>query len=369
LRRRAAPAFGRRPFAKPHHHGTSRPPGRPAGAAYGRHGLRGIPYNRWVPQIHALLSAALSLRDRRNAGHLSEHGLGQGGRCLARLEHLLITRALPPAIQLFAIHLAVEFPAVFTFLFGIRPSTRPTALETDSLNQPLSSNPFLCDGFIHDYTPVCPGARHGVLIVPRPFAPSDTRPVYSTTLRLAGIGATADTPCRWIFEARTSTGLRADLAFSVRRWHRRRDTRGPRNASCPSRAWRGQEGHVNLEEIEHKLMDLDHRVDRIEQIPPTLLTREEFKTAMEKVATKEDLREAVDGLHTETKAELEALRSEVQIGFVKHSSEIRRHFDVVAESLRGDIRLIADGHSYVLGRLDRIDQRLDAIERQPSRPR
>jgi hypothetical protein len=59
----------------------------------------------------------------------------------------------------------------------------------------------------------------------------------------------------------------------------------------------------------------------------------------------------------------------VQIGFVKHSSEIRRHFDVVAESLRGDIRLIADGHSYVLGRLDRIDQRLDGIERQPSRPR
>ena len=126
---------------------------------------------------------------------------------------------------------------------------------------------------------------------------------------------------------------------------------------------------MNLVEIEHKLMDLDHRVDRIEQILPTLLTRDEFKTAMEKVATKEDLREAVGGLRTETKAELETLRSEVQIAFVKHSSEIRRHFDVVAESLRGDIRLIADGHSYVLGRLDRIDQRLDAIERQPPHAR
>ncbi len=124
---------------------------------------------------------------------------------------------------------------------------------------------------------------------------------------------------------------------------------------------------MNLEEIEHKLMDLDHRVDRIEQILPTLLTRDEFKTAMERVATKEDL----DGLRTEmaTKTELEALRSEMQVAFVKHSSEIRRHFDVVAESLRGDIRLIADGHSYVLGRLDRIDQRLDAIERQPPRAR
>ena len=124
-------------------------------------------------------------------------------------------------------------------------------------------------------------------------------------------------------------------------------------------------GHVNLVEIEHKLMDLDHRVDRIEQILPTLLTRDEFQTAMEKVATKEDL----DGLRTETKTEIEALRSEMHVAFVRHSSEIRRHFDVVAESLRGDIRLIADGHSYVLGRLDRIDQRLDAIERQPPRPR
>jgi hypothetical protein len=124
---------------------------------------------------------------------------------------------------------------------------------------------------------------------------------------------------------------------------------------------------VNTEEIEHKLMDLDHRVDRIEQILPTLLTRHEFTTAMEKVATKEDLH----GLRTEMamKTELEALRSEMQVAFVKHSSEIRRHFDVVAESLRGDIRLIADGHSDVLGRLDRIDQRLDAIERQPPHAR
>ena len=167
---------------------------------------------------------------------------------------------------------------------------------------------------------------------------------------------------------------------------------------------------MNHAEIEQKLMDLDHRVDRIEQILPTLLTRDEFQVAMEKVATKEDLRGAADGLRTEmatkaalealrtematkaaleglrtematkaalealrtemaTKAELEALRSEMQVAFVNHSSEIRRHFDVVSESLRGDIRLIVEGHSYLLGRLDRLDQRLDAIERQPPRPR
>ena len=67
---------------------------------------------------------------------------------------------------------------------------------------------------------------------------------------------------------------------------------------------------MNHTEIEQKLMDLDHRVDRIEQILPTLLTRDEFKIAMG-----------------------------------EFSAGIHRHFDVVAESLRGDIRLIAEGHT------------------------
>jgi len=135
---------------------------------------------------------------------------------------------------------------------------------------------------------------------------------------------------------------------------------------------------VKHAEIVDKLMDLDDRVGTIEQILPTLLTRDEFQTAMEKVATKKDLEAFRSDMATDlaavraemaTKDDLEALRSEVQLGFVNFSSEIRRHFDVVAESLRGDIRLLADGHSYVVGRLDIVDQRLDAIERRlsPSR--
>ena len=79
-------------------------------------------------------------------------------------------------------------------------------------------------------------------------------------------------------------------------------------------------------------MDLDHRVDRIEQILPTLLTRDEFKTAMGEFAV-----------------------------------EIHRHFDVVAESLRGDIRLIAEGHTYLVGRLDGVDRRLDGIDQRLDR--
>jgi hypothetical protein len=159
---------------------------------------------------------------------------------------------------------------------------------------------------------------------------------------------------------------------------------------------------VKHAEIADKLMDLDHRVNTIEQILPTLLTRDEFQTAMEKVATKKDLEAFRSDMATDlaavradmatkkdlealrsatktdlaalrsemaTKTDLEALRSEMQLGFVNFSSEIRRHFDVVAESLRGDIRLLADGHSYVVARLDVVDHRLDAIERRLSSSR
>jgi len=124
---------------------------------------------------------------------------------------------------------------------------------------------------------------------------------------------------------------------------------------------------VDHAEIEDKLMDLDDRVGTIEQILPTLLTRDEFQTAIEKVATKKDLEALRTDMVTDltavraemaTKKGLEALRSETQLGFVNFSSEIRRHFDVVAESLRGDIRLLADGYSYLGARLDVIERRL-----------
>ena len=89
---------------------------------------------------------------------------------------------------------------------------------------------------------------------------------------------------------------------------------------------------MNNAQIEQKLMDLDHRVAQIEQILPTLLTRDEFKIAMGEFA-----------------------------------AEIHRHFDVVAESLRGDIRLIAEGHTYLVGRMDGIDQRLDRVDQRLDR--
>jgi chromosome segregation ATPase len=44
------------------------------------------------------------------------------------------------------------------------------------------------------------------------------------------------------------------------------------------------------------------------------------------------------------------------------SQEIRRHFDVVAEGLRGDIRMLAEGIVGTHERLDRVEVRLDKVE-------
>jgi ribosomal 50S subunit-associated protein YjgA (DUF615 family) len=75
--------------------------------------------------------------------------------------------------------------------------------------------------------------------------------------------------------------------------------------------------------IAEHLENLDRRLARVEQILPTLATKDDLKT----LATKEELRE-------------EGERSR------RHTDEVgeraRRHMDVVAESLRSDIQLIAE---------------------------
>ena len=105
------------------------------------------------------------------------------------------------------------------------------------------------------------------------------------------------------------------------------------------------------------LEKLDRRVERIEQILPTLATREEMhaaiqaavaplatraelQAAIEPLATKAELRAAIEPLAT--RAELQAVKAELKDDLKELRAELRTHFDAVAESLRGDIRLIAE---------------------------
>jgi hypothetical protein len=45
----------------------------------------------------------------------------------------------------------------------------------------------------------------------------------------------------------------------------------------------------------------------------------------------------------------------------QHGAEIRRHFDVVAEALRGDVRLVAEGHDVLRRQLEDLRRHVDAV--------
>jgi uncharacterized protein YicC (UPF0701 family) len=77
--------------------------------------------------------------------------------------------------------------------------------------------------------------------------------------------------------------------------------------------------------IEERTTRIEERTTRIEQILPTLVTKEDAKA----FATKDDLRE--------------------------ESERTRRHFDTVAEQMKADIALIAEGHKATDSRLNRTD--------------
>lgn len=93
---------------------------------------------------------------------------------------------------------------------------------------------------------------------------------------------------------------------------------------------------MDVLEMESLLKNVDQRLQRVEQILPTLAT----KADLERFATKADLERfaAKADLTYATKADLQ-----------QSAEETRRHFDVVAERLRDDIRLIAEGQVH-LGR-------------------
>ena len=106
---------------------------------------------------------------------------------------------------------------------------------------------------------------------------------------------------------------------------------------------------MDLVELEQVVRNVDARVARIEQILPTLATKEDLKTfatkeelrtAIAPLATKEELRAAVAPLAT--KEELRSLGAELREEIREEGDRSRRHMDVITESLRGDIHLIAE---------------------------
>ena len=103
------------------------------------------PDSPWAGEVQAVLRAGLDLRDRCNAGALSEHGMATArGRLTARLARLV--DAPPPLddAERFAAHLAAEFPAVFLFLWD--PSLDATNWRAEQAIRPAVVIRKVCGG-------------------------------------------------------------------------------------------------------------------------------------------------------------------------------------------------------------------------------
>ena len=103
------------------------------------------PDSPWAGEVQAVLRAGLDLRDRCNAGELSEHGMATArGRLTARLARLV--DAPPPLddAERFAAHLATEFQAVFLFLWD--PSLDATNWRAEQAIRPAVVIRKVCGG-------------------------------------------------------------------------------------------------------------------------------------------------------------------------------------------------------------------------------
>ncbi len=103
------------------------------------------PDSPWAFEVQRVLLAGLDLRDRCNAGHVSEHGLATArGRLVAQLARLI--DAAPPLddAERFAAHLANEFDAVFLFLLD--PSIDATNWRAEQAVRPAVVTRKVCGG-------------------------------------------------------------------------------------------------------------------------------------------------------------------------------------------------------------------------------
>ena len=97
---------------------------------------------------------------------------------------------------------------------------------------------------------------------------------------------------------------------------------------------------MHRDSVEDVLRSLDRRVGRIEQVLPTLATKDEIRN----LATKDEIRNLA------TKDEIRNLATRDELArfatkedMLAEGARTRAHFDAVAERLESQIRILADG--------------------------
>jgi len=131
---------------------------------------------------------------------------------------------------------------------------------------------------------------------------------------------------------------------------------------------------MDAHDLETRVKNIDERTKRIEQILPTLATKEDLKAFPTKedpkgFATKDDLQAFAtkDDLHAfATKDDLHAFATKDDVR--EEGTRTRQHFNAVAERIEASVKVIAEGHkaskASVTGQLSEVRAELTAHDRR-----
>ena len=103
---------------------------------------------------------------------------------------------------------------------------------------------------------------------------------------------------------------------------------------------------------------MDRRFERVDRRFKAVDRR--FKTVDRRFDAVDRRFDAVDRRFDAVDREIARVRDEVK----RSAEETRRHFDVVAERLRDEIRFIAEGHALHSQRLDQHETRIERLEKR-----
>ena len=113
---------------------------------------------------------------------------------------------------------------------------------------------------------------------------------------------------------------------------------------------------MDADRMEAAIENIDTRIARVEQILPTLATREALREAIAPLATREEMRAAIQSAVASAIAPL-ATRAEMYAAIKEEGERSRRHTDVLIEDVRDDNRLILEHLIALSARVDALAQR------------
>ena len=94
--------------------------------------------------------------------------------------------------------------------------------------------------------------------------------------------------------------------------------------------------------IATRLENLDRRLTGVEQMLPTLATKDDLREAIAPLATKEELAAAIAPLATKEELREAIAAAVAPLATQEGLDELRRHMNILHEDLRSDIRLLAE---------------------------